>query len=260
MSDEHRKEAKKTKERSVAYPGITIEKAIELSDKLSAELGKGPYSRSEAARGIGHSKLSGPAARKIAALVHYGLLERSGNTYGQSLLAQEIISPVNEEERLAAIVKAVKNPKLFFSLLQQFQGQALPTMLGNILIRKGISASVSEEVANTFRESLKSSGLLRNGVVMSQSAEQRSTEEMSEAADSSAITSENSLPAPGVVNHGNPAGTRAHAFLFSGGIQLIIPSTPAVDEAILDGMLKDIRSGLKKFSESYFQEDRDRSE
>lgn len=251
MSDEQTIKVKKSKDRSVAYPGINIEKAIELSAKLSSELGKGPYSRSDAAHGIGHLKLSGPAARKIAALVHYGLLERSGNTYAQSVLAQEIVSPVNEEEKLVAIGKAVRNPKLFSTLLQQFQGQALPTMLGNILIRKGISPSVSEEAANIFRESLKFSGLLHNGVVSFQ--EDKISDQINEESDDDRALSKNILPPLDAESPKNPAGAKVHTFNFPGGIQLVIPSDPAVDEAILDGQLREIRSGLKKFSEDYFQ-------
>lgn len=155
----------KNKERSIAYPAITVQKAIELTADLLNGLGKGPYSREEAARGIGYTTLSGASARKVAALVHYGLLDRTGNAYSLSALAQDILVPIDEQQKQVSIVKAVRNPRLFNSLVEKYNGQALPTMLPSILVREGISLSVAEDVSTIFRESLLYTGLLKNGVV-----------------------------------------------------------------------------------------------
>lgn len=76
-----------TKQRSAAYPVINLESAINRLILLNQSLGKGPYSRTDAAKGMGYSGLSGASSRTVAALVQYGLLDRSGNTYSLSELS-----------------------------------------------------------------------------------------------------------------------------------------------------------------------------
>lgn len=161
-----RDEQKKKRERSVAYPSFSLNEAIEYSDQLRKALGKGPYSRDEAAIALGYKGVSGISATKISTMVHFGLLNRNGNTYSQSELAERINHPLSDEDRNNAVNEAIQIPKLYKDLLAQFSGQALPTQLGNILIRKGISAKISDSVAENFRNSLEFSGSLKNGVVL----------------------------------------------------------------------------------------------
>jgi hypothetical protein len=177
----------KNRERSIAYPSINLEKAIELVSKLRSELGKGPYSREDAAKGIGYAGISGASARSVAALVHYGLLERNGDTYQISELGEEIIHPTDETDakRKMALVTAAKSPKLFQKIVNRFQGQSLPGLLDNILVREGVSSNYSKEVATILKESLIFSGILQNGVIIDASSvtfhddetEQASTEQ-----------------------------------------------------------------------------------
>lgn len=159
-------EQKKKRERSVAYPSFSLKEAIGSSDQLRKALGKGPYSRDEAAIALGYKGVSGISATKISTMVHFGLLNRNGNTYSQSELAERINHPLSDEDRNNAISEAIQIPKLYKDLLAQFSGQALPTQLGNILIRKGISAKISDSVAENFQNSLEFSGSLKNGVVL----------------------------------------------------------------------------------------------
>lgn len=156
---------KKTKERSVAYPSVTLEEALNRLQELQSNHGSGPYSREEAARGMGYNSISGASTRAVAALVHYGLLDRSGNAYTQSKIAREILFPVSDQAKNRAIIQAAQSPRLFETLIKKYAGQAIPTMLDNILIREGVSSGASKETANTFRETLKFAGLLKNGVV-----------------------------------------------------------------------------------------------
>jgi len=153
----------KKRERSVAYPSFSLEQAINSVSQLRKALGKGPYSRDEAAKALGYSGIS---ATKISTMVHFGLLNRNGNTYSQSELAERINHQLSDEDRNNAIVEAILSPKLYKELIEQFAGEALPVQLGNILIRKGISSKISETVATNFQQSLEFSGLLKNGVVL----------------------------------------------------------------------------------------------
>lgn len=157
---------KKIKERSVAYPSVTLEEALNRLQELQSNHGSGPYSREDAARGMGYSSISGASTRAVAALVHYGLLDRSGNAYTQSKIAREILFPVSDQAKSHAITQAAHSPRLFETLIKKYAGQAIPTMLDNILIREGVSSGASKETANTFRETLKFAGLLKNGVVL----------------------------------------------------------------------------------------------
>src|SRR3989344_6951684 len=156
----------KKRERSVAYPSFSLEQAINSVSQLRKALGKGPYSRDEAAKALGYSGVSGISATKISTMVHFGLLNRNGNTYSQSELAERINHPLSDEDRNNAIDEAVQIPKLYKDLLAQFLGQALLTQLRHTLIRKGISAKISDSVAENFQKSLEFSGSLKNGVVL----------------------------------------------------------------------------------------------
>lgn len=167
--DNQKKEAKqKNVERSVAYPAVTLEVAIELVSKLRSALGKTPYSREEAAKALGYSGISGASARAVAALVHYGLLDRNGNTYSTSELAEEIIHPTDETglSKKQAIAKAALAPKLFDRLVDKFRNQSLPGLLENILLREGVSSNSAKDVAIIFKETLQFAGMLVNGVVV----------------------------------------------------------------------------------------------
>lgn len=163
---ENEEKAKKTRERSTPYPGVNLEKAISMVAEIKVALGRGPYSRTAAAQALGHSTLTGPAARKVAALVHYGLLDRSGgDAYVLGKTVNDILHPISEDQKHGAIALAAVQPKLFSKLIQQYAGQGIPRMLGSILIREGISSGAADEVATIFSETLSYAGLLKNGVI-----------------------------------------------------------------------------------------------
>lgn len=157
---------KKKQQRSTSYPSISLESATEATALLREKLGQGPYSRESAANAWGN-KLTGASAMKIATLVHFGLLRREGNAYYQSDLATKILIYTDEAEKLEGMREAVQRPKLYKQLIENYKGQALPTMLESILIRQfGITERVSKEAASVFRKSLEHAELLKNGVVM----------------------------------------------------------------------------------------------
>lgn len=159
----------KTKtQRSSSYPSIGLEEAIKGTKTLRDSLGRGPYSREMASEALGHAKISGTAAAKIAAMAYFGLLIRTGNVYSQSPLAERIFLKVSEEDKLSAIREAAKTPKLYRELIDKYSGSSLPSLLNNILAREfGINEKVSRHVAELFSTSLEYAGLLKNGVVHS---------------------------------------------------------------------------------------------
>jgi len=158
---------KKTKrDRSTAYPAIPLEEAIEYSKKLIAAYPKSQFDRTSAATSMGYATLNGASAPKVAALAYYGLLDRRGNAYENSDLAERILHYSTEEERAEAILEAVKHPKLFESLIGEYSGRAIPPTLNNILVRRyKISLKVADTVVQIFKDSLEFAGLYSNGIV-----------------------------------------------------------------------------------------------
>ena len=159
------------KERSTAYPAHDLEESIDAVCTLHNKLGKGPFDRDSAAKALGYKGVSGASAVKISACAQFGLLMRSGNAYYISDLARKIITPVSEDERLTAILEAVKTPSLYSSLVSEYSGRALPTMLDNVLSRNyGIIEKSTKKAVETFRSSLEYADLLKNGVVQSETS------------------------------------------------------------------------------------------
>ncbi|GEM_PF-1683636 len=165
MADTSKPE-KRTINRSTAYPGITLEKAIEATKLLRDNLGLGPYSRDSAATALGYKAVSGASIQKISACVQFGLLTRKSNAYSQSELADKMFRFISEEERVQAIKEAVQRPTLYAKLISEFSGRALPKMLDNVLVRNyGITERVAKDVANVFEKSVQFAGLLQNGII-----------------------------------------------------------------------------------------------
>jgi len=166
MNDIKSKENKVKKERSSAYPAVSLEEAINAVAELSKKLGSGPYSRETAAQALGYKGISGASATKIAALAHFGLLKKEGSAYKQSSLSKRILVQKTEEDNKKAISEAFLTPKLYARLFKAYAGKGLPTLLDNILYHDfGIILSSSKEAAETFKRSAEFAGLLKNGVL-----------------------------------------------------------------------------------------------
>ena len=160
-------EAKIKKERSTAYPGIALEQAVTISKKLIESYGKSPFSRENAVQALGF-KAGGSSFTKVAALVHYGLLARKGNSYENSGLGERVAYFQSDEDLKGAIAQAALTPRLFTTLANDYSGRAIPGLLKNILITQHkINRNVADDVATIFKDSLEYAGLYVNGIVAS---------------------------------------------------------------------------------------------
>lgn len=165
----------------MSCPTINLSEAIKCIDRLKQQLGKGPYGREEIAKALGHASLSGPASRKIAALMQFGLLDRAGNTYIVSALAERILVPTSNEEKNAAITEAASRPSLYHALISKYNSQALPSMLSNIIVREyGIAESNAAQTVANFKSSLDFAQLMRNGVISSEGFTEQSVADTSD--------------------------------------------------------------------------------
>jgi hypothetical protein len=157
--------------RSKAYPAIDLGTAVRRAEQLQKNLGNnGWYTRQVVATGMGYKSLSGVATRAIAALVHFGLLERRKDTYKLSDLATHITLPISEEDKQEALLAALREPELYRELLNTFGDGPLPGALPNVLAHSyGINPNASQHAANAFIASAEIAGVLRDGVFKSES-------------------------------------------------------------------------------------------
>ncbi len=215
------------KERSTAYPGVSVQDAIEFSKVLVDSYGKSPFNRDAALQAL-KLKPGGSSFTKVAALVHYGLLTRQGNAYGVSELAERIIYFTSEEAQKAAIVEATLKPKLFSSLVTEYTGRAVPNLLRNILIQQHkINRNVADNVADIFKSSIEHAGLYVNGIITSTPSVTPEASEEDEGANAVTPTTHpaNPMKTPPAQQAKIPAGMQSVAL--PSGIIISYPSEVA---------------------------------
>ena len=153
-----------TRRRSISYPRITISDAIELIKKLFKEYTNSSLDRDGIATALGYTAgTSGSVTMRVAALVHFGLLEKvSPGMYQISDLAQRIVNPLTNAEKVEAITEAVLKPGLFNEIYNSFRTEkVLPEGLHVIMVKQyGIARNSAKRVDYLFRESAKYAKLI----------------------------------------------------------------------------------------------------
>lgn len=153
----------RVKKRSRAYPAIDLESAIELLNRVVPILLEGDRERDDLAQTLGYSSgKGGAAARKIAALGHYGFLNRKGSIYSLSALSGYYIKADSQEDRQYAVGIAFRQPTLFQDLVEKLEPEGrIPADLGQILEHQhGIAHRASKDVARIFRVSAQFVGVI----------------------------------------------------------------------------------------------------
>lgn len=158
--------------RGASYPSLPLSEAIDKLKLAQEKVGKGPSSKEEYILGLGYSGISGASSRTFAALVHYGLLIKSGVKYQFSELAINILFPQNSDEpHKEDLARAAVSSKLFRQLYERYEGERLPDMLRNTLVVDyQIHDRSAQEAAANFRQTLDYAGLLEGGMVKSLSS------------------------------------------------------------------------------------------
>lgn len=178
---ETKNEKKAPRERSAAYPAISLEEAVGYSTKLQAAFSKSPFSRENAVKEMGHQTVTGASGMKVASLVHYDLLDRDGNAYRNSSLALRLAHRIDDNDFQEALKIAATSPKLYKALLNEFAGRAVPTALSSILVRNHqIGQKIADDVARIFTKTIEYAGLYQNGII---SSELPASEEPDDTAD-----------------------------------------------------------------------------
>ena len=245
MTDETTKSKKRTIHRSPAYPSINLERAIPLAQKLNEKFSDDAFSRDNAVIELGLQK-GGTAFRKIAALAHFGLINRKGSSYSITSLAKQIIFPGDDEEiKQSAIKNAAKNPKLYKNLILSYQGKQLPTALHHRLITsENFNQSVAEEVAKDFKKSMEFAGILKNGIMIG--SEDDIIPQSPEAEELATPSEEFRSPESGKVATEKPM---LGAVSIPLGQDITVNFSANLFRALSDGKFKDALKTLEKLGE-----------
>lgn len=157
------------KERSRAYPAIPLEEALARIESINKNLGiNGQFNRESIAIGMGYTSLNGASARRVAALVHYGLLSRDKDQYYLSQLAKQYLLPVKDGDKEKAIREAALSPTLFAEIYESFKGQVIPKQFVNRLIQEfGIQQKVAPDVEKIFKSTVEVAGIMQSNGILS---------------------------------------------------------------------------------------------
>lgn len=159
------------KERSRAYPAIPLGEALARIESINKNLGiNGQFNRESIAIGMGYTSLNGASARRVAALVHYGLLNRDKDQYYLSQLAKQYLLPVNDGDKDEAIREAALSPTLFAEIYESFKGQVIPKQFVNRLIQEfGIQQKAAPDVEKIFKSTVEMAGIMQSNGILSSS-------------------------------------------------------------------------------------------
>jgi hypothetical protein len=155
---------KTRRERSRAYPGANLENCVAYISEIKRNLGKGVHDRDSLAKALGFDNVTGAVNQKIAALAHFGLLQRNSGGYELSPSSARITDPVNDQERREELREAFSRPTLYRDLLSKFSPEGrIPAQLATHLHRfHGITDAASSVAADIFLESGRFAGVLDN--------------------------------------------------------------------------------------------------
>jgi hypothetical protein len=148
--------------RSRAYPVIPLQEAVSIL-RRQFEPGSSPRDREAIAKALGYaSGASGIAARKTAALVHFGFLSSKSHLYSLTKLAEEILCPGDETRYRSILREAFLNPTVFRTIIHDYERVGrIPRQLALELTRDhGIQSRVADEVAHNFMTSAVYAGIL----------------------------------------------------------------------------------------------------
>lgn len=196
VDKEHTMKEKKSREKSAAYPAVSISQCYDFI-KMVDSLGGKAVSYASVLDAMG---LSSPTTKsflyRVSASKQFNFITTGGSTIQLTDLAKRILYPNNgEEESQKLLIEAFKNPPLYEKLIARFDGRAIPlqSQLGNILMNEyRIIKQVKDNAAKCFIESADFLGLLRNGVLCMNENEE-SASDTSDSAQQEEPSEENSF-------------------------------------------------------------------
>lgn len=142
--------------RSPSYPNAALPFAVDAVGKIEAQYRTASVDRLAAVKILGYSSLSGPAAKALAALASYGLVERAGK--GELRVTARAISILHSDshdEKLENLRMAANEPNLFRELQDRFPG-IIPPEDGVVtyLNRQGFNQNAIRPATRAYLETM----------------------------------------------------------------------------------------------------------
>lgn len=142
--------------RSPAYPSLSLQDAIDAVAKIESQYRTAPVDREVAAKVLGYSGLTGASNTTLAALAHYGLVERAGKGHMRvTPRARAILHAQNAAEKVENLRAAGFQPDVFCELQERFPG-LIPPEDGVVthLNRQGFNQSAVRPAAKAYLSTL----------------------------------------------------------------------------------------------------------
>lgn len=150
-------EDKVVKTRSPQCPSISIREAIEKTDSIYKKENKHPVANDAIAQSLGYkSANNGAAARTMASLSYFGLLNKAGN--GKLCVSADYekysFAP-NNKIKQEFLTKWIQSPKVFSEVIGKY-GYNLPSAnaLKYDLIERGFKPDAADNAVDVLRDSV----------------------------------------------------------------------------------------------------------
>lgn len=142
--------------RSPSYPNMPLADAIAAVRKIEEQYRSASVDRADGAKILGYSSLSGPANKALAALAHYGLVERAGKGHMKvTERARAILHSDSKEEKQKNLRWAALEPTLFRDLQERFPDMTPPEEgVVTFLNRQGFNKNAIRPAAKAYLETL----------------------------------------------------------------------------------------------------------
>ncbi len=138
-------------------PGVSLEKALKVSQALNDNFAKHPTKPLMIAQALDMSPTSGPFRQLCGAAIAYGLTEGGYNADQISLtnLGTRIVTPTEEGDDLIAKREAVLKPRVLNEFLKQYDGSPLPkeNIALNVLEEFGVPRDKTDKTYQLILES-----------------------------------------------------------------------------------------------------------
>jgi predicted nucleotide-binding protein len=148
------------------FPVHTLEKALQIIQAIVEAGASRPMDRLLLAQAIGRTPSSSEFRRLLSSSLKYGLTEgtEKADLIKPTQLGLQIARPVNDSEKMEALVRAARTPELFNRVYGHFNKQKVPRIdfLRNVLARQfSVEDEHTEELANLVIENAKFVGILQ---------------------------------------------------------------------------------------------------
>ncbi len=152
----------KKSKRSVAYPGLTLQKAIDRAQVFWDAEGKNIAPISSAIEHWKYGPKSSGGKLAVAALTHFGLLEATGSKEDRRVKiterAMQIILSPDEKIKAQAIKECAAMPRIYSDLLKKWNADNFPsnqTIKFYLIKEKDFNPNTVEAFIKDFTETIK---------------------------------------------------------------------------------------------------------